>query len=154
VAIDARVPLHRQRLLVSLDGSAGSENILRYARAVAGRFGSEIVLLSVPEDDSEETKIQHYLESVAAALRKRGLQARALVTGSGPARTIVAVSESENADLVMMATRGRGGTAGNIAIGSVAERVVQVTQCPVFLVPIRNGSERRQRPRLGIVQFQ
>jgi nucleotide-binding universal stress UspA family protein len=135
-----------KRLLVSLDGSVGSENILRYARAVARRFESEIVLLSVPEADSEETKIRHYLESVAEALQKRGLQVRALVTGSGPARTIIAVSESENADVIMMATRGRGGTATNVAIGSVAERVVQVTQCPVFLVPIRNGSRHLQAP--------
>lgn len=97
------------------------------------------MLLSVPEADAEEARIRHYLESVAAALRKRNLQVRPLVTGSGPARTIVAISESEDTDLIMMATRGRGGSANNVAIGSVAERVVQVTQFPVFLVPIRDG---------------
>ncbi len=46
----------------------------------------------------------------------------------------------------MMATHGRGGSVNDVAIGSVAERVVQETQCPVFLVPIQDG---RQLQALG-----
>ena len=97
------------------------------------------MLLSVPEAEPNETRIRHYLDTVAAALKQRSLNVRPLVTGSGPARTIIAVSESEDADLIMMATRGRGVAADGVVIGSVAERVVQETQCPVFLVPIRDG---------------
>lgn len=125
------------RLLVSLDGSAEAEQVLRFVRAVAKRFDSEIVLLSVPESDSELSDINRYLESVAEALGEKGFKVRTMVTGSGPERTILAVSESEDADLIMMATHGRGGKARAVAVGSVADRVVQSSHRPVFLVPIQ-----------------
>ena len=64
--------------------------------------------LGVPEADFEEEELGKYLETVAQALRERGLKARAIVTGSGSARTIVAVSESEDADLILLAKNGRG----------------------------------------------
>jgi hypothetical protein len=83
------------RLLVGLDGSSAAEQVLRYARALARKFGSEILVLGVPEADSEESSLREYVEKVADALRARSLRARALVTGSGPARTLVAVSEAE-----------------------------------------------------------
>lgn len=124
-----------RRLLVSLDGSETSERILPYARAVADAFGSEIVLLSVPESDAELPKIQNYLETVGNALRERGYDARALVTGSGAVRTILEVSRSEEADLIMMATHGRGNVERRSAVGSVSDRVMDAAHCPVFLAP-------------------
>ncbi len=124
-----------KRLLVSLDGSEAAEKILPYARALADAFGSEIVLLSVPESDAEQPKIQHYLETVGNALSERGYNARALVTGSGAVRTILEVSQSEAADLIMMATHGRGNVERRAAVGSVADRVVDAANCPVFLAP-------------------
>jgi len=50
------------------------------------------------------------------------------------------VAEEEGVDVVMLATHGLGGF-DRLFVGSVADRVVQKTRCPVFLVPIR---ERRQ----------
>ncbi len=142
-----------KRLLVSLDGSADAEQVLGHVMALAKRFDSDIVLLSVPEAESETPHLQQYLDGVAAALHNRGLKVRTLVTGSGPARTIVAASESEAVDLIMMATHGRGGIQRGVLIGSVADRVVQSTQCPVFLLPVRNqtllGSHSSQkRPKV------
>jgi nucleotide-binding universal stress UspA family protein len=128
---------HFKRLLVNLDGSQSAERVLRYARTIAGKFQSEMLLLAVPEADSDEPKLRKYTESVATALRTRGFHVRSMVTGSGPARTIVSVSESEGVDLIMLATHGRGGLGRHVAIGSVADRVIQVTQVPVFLVPAR-----------------
>jgi nucleotide-binding universal stress UspA family protein len=68
-----------------------------------------------------------------------------MVTGSGPARTIVAVSESEAVDLIMLATHGRGGL-DRLFMGSVADRVVQQTRRPVFLVPVQ---ERRIKHKVS-----
>ena len=124
-----------KRLLVSLDGSEAAEKILRYARVLADTFGSEIVLLSVPEADAELPKIEEYLKTVADALRERGYNARALVTGSGAVRTILEASLSEQADLIMMTTHGRGNVERHASVGSVADRVVDAANCPVFLVP-------------------
>jgi nucleotide-binding universal stress UspA family protein len=125
-----------KKLLVGLDGSEAAERALRYARTLARSFGGEILLLAVPEADSERGRIRDYLENVARALQERGYQARPLVTGSGAARTILEVSETEEADLILLTTHGRGGLERAVSIGSVADRVAQSADCPVFLVPI------------------
>ena len=134
-----------QRLLVGLDGSWSAERVLRYARTLAEVFESEILLLGVPEADFEEKQLLTYLEGVAEALRRRNLKARAIVTGSGSARTIIAVSESEDADLVILAKSGRGNSHRRVALGSVANRVIQTTQRPVLLVDASEGRSARRR---------
>ena len=123
-----------QRLLVALDGSRTAEDTLSYARIFAQALGSELLLLGVPEADSEAPHLLAYIEKVAQALRARNLKARALVTGSGPAQTIVEVTESEKCDMVMLAEGGRGGFHRQAAVGSVAMWTIQSVQCPIFLV--------------------
>jgi nucleotide-binding universal stress UspA family protein len=152
---------HLKKLLLALDGSEYAERMLPYANALATRFNSEILLLSVPEVPETwkygamagaveglraeaEGEICLYLERIAAAFREQGLNVQAMVTGSGPARTIVAVSESEAVDLIMLATHGRGGL-DRLFMGSVADRVVQQTRRPVFLVPVQ---ERRIKQKV------
>lgn len=125
-----------KKLLVCLDGSEAAERVLRYARALARTFGSEIVLLSVPENDAEYARLGTYLETVSQALRERGYQAHSLVTGSGAVRTILEVSASEKADLIMMTTHGRGRLERQASVGSVTDMVVDAANSPVFLVPI------------------
>jgi nucleotide-binding universal stress UspA family protein len=126
-----------KRLLVSLDGSADSEEALPWARILARQFGSTVVLLTVPETESEAARLQHYLESVAAALRGMGIPTETRVTGSGASRTITDVARSEECDLIMMATRGRGGPEEiGIEVGSVTEQVALSAHCPVFAVTV------------------
>jgi nucleotide-binding universal stress UspA family protein len=127
------------RILVSLDGSEGAEAALRFARAMARKFSSEIVLLSVPETDREKASLEGYLEQVATALRSHGHRCRTLLTGSTPSRAIVDTAVSERADLIMMATRGRGARPAAGDVGSVTDRVVQYATVPVFVVPIRSA---------------
>lgn len=134
-----------KRLLVGLDGSLVSESALRYARKFAETFGSEVLLLGVPEADFEEKELRKYLESMALALQSRNVQARAIITGSGAARTIVSVSELEDADLVILTKNGRGGSVRDVMLGSVANRVIQTTQRPVLLVDTRETKSPRIR---------
>ena len=122
-----------KRLLVCLDGSENAEVALRYARSIGLKFTSEIVLLAVPEGDFEEARLKEYLEKIKSGLERRGLKARSVVTGSGPALTIVEQSESENADLILLTSQGRGGLDRAVEIGSVANRVLQMTQRPVLM---------------------
>jgi nucleotide-binding universal stress UspA family protein len=126
-----------RKLLVSLDGSADSEEVLPSVRVLARHFGSSVVLLTVPEAESEVPRLQQYLDSVAAALGAIGITAQALVTGSGASRTITRVAESEGCDLIMMATRGRGAPEQiDVEVGNVTEHVVQTAHCPVFAVTV------------------
>ena len=48
------------------------------------------------------------------------------------------VCQTEMADLIMLATHGRGGF-DRLMVGSVADRVIQQMPCPVFLAPIHTA---------------
>jgi len=145
-----------RRILVTLDGSILSEKALPFARALAKAFDSELVLMTVPAvpeisnyraaaevvetiRSEAEVNIREFLDAVARSLRAEGLRVSTIVTGSMPARTIVAISESEDVDMIMLTSHGRGGL-DLFFMGSVAQRVVQSTQDPVFMVPILEGS--------------
>ncbi len=129
-----------KRLLVTLDGSRAAERVLPHARAMATRFESEVLLLSVPDGQDPASpglqQLRAYLDQVAATLRDEAIGVEVLVTGAEPAHTILETSESAAADLIMMATHGRGGIE-RLMLGSIADRVVRHTRRPVFLVPIR-----------------
>ena len=141
------------KVIVTLDGSDRSERTLPFAKLLAGAIDGEIILLSVPEVPEPEiygsmqdavtdlrrdaeTKTWRYLKAVAAQLDREGVTVRPIVTGSRPATTIVEVAQREQADLVMLATRGHVGI-DRLVVGSVADRVIRQTTCPVFLVPVR-----------------
>ncbi|MEZ5305855.1 MAG: universal stress protein [Pyrinomonadaceae bacterium] len=128
-------------LLVALDGSAESEMILPYIRAFAFKFGSKVLLISVPEGSESEDYTEtarKYLEGISQALKSEGIETEILYSGSGPARTILATAKDEKCDLIMLASHGRGGSerARTVPLGSVAEKVIKETPCPVFLVPL------------------
>ena len=126
-----------KKLLVSLDGSVDSEEVLPSARILARYFDSTIVLLAVPETEGEVPRLQQYLASVSEALGAIGISAETRVTGSGASRTITSVAESEGCDLIMMATRGRGGPEEiGVEVGSVTESVVLSAHCPVWAVTV------------------
>jgi nucleotide-binding universal stress UspA family protein len=140
------------RILVSLDGSIFSERVLPYARALASAFGSELVLLAVPQVPEVEgyrapgkameairaktvANMDNFLKAVARSLQQDGIKVRTITTGSLPVRTIVSVSEEEDVDMIMLTSRGRGGL-DLLFMGSVAERVVAQTTKAVFMMPI------------------
>ncbi len=139
------------RILVALDGSIVSERSLPYARFFARIFDAEILLTSVPAvpeaskyrapaefierlQIEANTNMKRFLKAVANSLEAEGVRVRTIVTGSLPARTIISVAEQEAAELIMLTSRGRGQL--EILIGSVAGRVVESTDKPVFMIPI------------------
>jgi nucleotide-binding universal stress UspA family protein len=126
-----------KRLLVALDGSAYSELVLPYVHLIARHFSSDVTLLTVPvglTSDTYQNQISQYLEKVAERFREDGISVNVKVTGSGPARTIIRLSQDEMVDLIMLATQGRGGF-DQLMLGSVAHRVIENMPCPLFLVP-------------------
>ena len=148
-----------ERILVALDGSEYSERVLAYVLALAPKFKSTVTLVSVPEIPDPalygstadlvaqlraqaERETHDYLERVATVLRAHGLQVNVVVAGGGdiPSQAIISTAEHINADLITMATHGRGGL-DRILIGSTTERVIQGTDRPLFLLPI--PEERR-----------
>jgi len=154
-----RRTLKLERILVALDGSIKSERVLPYARAFAKAFDSELVLLSVPEvpdvadyrapsdavktlRQKAETNMKKFLNAVARSLREDGIKVKTVVTGSRASRTIVSVGREENADLIMITSRGRG-SLDYLLLGSAAELVVEQTDSPVFLLPVQENDTEK-----------
>jgi len=76
------------------------------------------------------------LEQVVAQRVPGDLSCEIETSAGGPAQAIVAAEEKYGIDLVVMATHGRKRSAvGHFFLGSVAERVVRESQCPVLVVP-------------------
>ena len=62
-----------------------------------------------------------------------GVDARGVVVVGYAAEEILALAESEQADIIVMGTRGRKGI-DLILFGSVAEKVVKNATCPVLTI--------------------
>lgn len=128
-----------KRLLVTLDASQLAEQVLPYAKAIASKFASDVTLLSVPEaSDSDQVAedLQSYLNKIGRDFERLGINVEQHVTGTDPSQTIINMSHELSSDLVMMVSHGRGGIQRQnyVKLGSVAELVLQKSQCPLFLV--------------------
>jgi len=150
----ARTEVLLGKLLLPLDGSKQSELAVPYLEDLASRLKAEVVLLHVvaptyfaysipgetiempftPEDmERFRTKSEHYLETVAEALRKKGITATTDVAIGTAADEIIRLSDDIPVDLVVMSTHGRSGIS-RWAFGSVADKVIHAANAPVLLV--------------------
>jgi len=150
-----------KRILTATDFSQASEVALRYAAAFAKAFSAEVVLCHVLEKPDflsslppvaegyippnlAELQEKHARVQCEQVLAAAGLsQARVLLLHGGPAHEITRAAGSENADLIIIGTHGRGAIA-HLLLGSVAERVVRSAPCPVLTV--RSGEHEFLTP--------
>lgn len=149
-AAPAPAPVYRT-ILVPLDGSPFAEQALDQARDLAERTGAELVLVTVMlgsdyySDPSVETetwavaerdeaqRLAAYLAATSERLRAAGLSVRAQLAHGYPPEEILRVGEQEGADLIVMATHGRGGLQ-RLWLGSVASKMVQASTLPILLI--------------------
>ena len=108
-----------------------------------------MLLLTVPDalmSSSQIKDLENYLHCVADSFDVFAVETETVVVGSDPGYTILEVAKSENVDMIMLATHGRGDRE-RFMIGSVADTVLTHSQCPVFLVPIDKVSDRTSECR-------
>lgn len=139
-----------RRMVVPLDGSPLAEAVLGQVRVLAAARGTEVLLLrvveppvplevdgegylSLPKRDAELAEAQRYLERVAGQLRAEGVAVTTRVLLDQAVPTILAVAADYRADLIAMATHGRGGLA-RLVLGSVAAGVLHRACTPLLLV--------------------
>ena len=155
------------RILVPLDESEVAERALPIATRIAKGAGGRISLLTVPRalgtdmswyyeavaatpstegsfdsvDDivaESAAEAGTYLAGVAERLRGDVTEVDTTIAETPPGAAIVDAAEELDADLIVLATHGRGGV-GRWALGSVASKLLQTTNRPVLLV--RAGPE-------------
>jgi nucleotide-binding universal stress UspA family protein len=130
-----------KRIVVALDGSAAAERVLPRVEQYADRTGARITLLRAwtPEDDdpshsrAARHEAERYLDDVADALRRRGVDAECVVVDGAAGPAIVDEADGRHADMIAMTTHARSGV-GRLLLGSVAAYVSRNSACPILLV--------------------
>ena len=84
-------------------------------------------------DTSARVAAQKQLAALVARAKKAGVRAKAVILDGSPHDRIIRAAKAGRADLVVMGTHGRTGLA-RLFLGSVAERVVGLSPCPVMTV--------------------
>ena len=83
--------------------------------------------------DSTSADASKRLDALVTKARKAGVRARGLLLEGVAYDRIMRAAKAQRADLVVMGTHGRTGLA-RLFLGSVAERVVTLSPCPVMTV--------------------
>jgi len=145
-----------RRIMVPLDGSRFAESAVPLALAVSRRTGAPLHLVTVQEpipsfaydewQNAAEDWSQAYLDNAVERVRPlAGAEVTAVLLAGHVAEVLEEEARSRSADLVVMATHGRGAFS-RAWLGSVADAFVHHTRRPVLLVRPDEGEEE---PQLG-----
>ncbi len=134
-------------VLVPLDGSKLAESVLPAAADLAARWPATLLLLHAVERKAparvhgqphltEPGEAERYLTSVAAGLRRDGVQVQIHVHEPAVDDVVAGLVEhveEVDADLVLLCTHGRGGLR-DLMVGSIAQQTLARASRPVLLV--------------------
>jgi nucleotide-binding universal stress UspA family protein len=149
-------------ILVPLDGSARAELGLRTAGRVAIETGAELVLLRAGlafgaghgnerrYARGEVHDAETYLAQLQQRLLSQGLASRILVLPGDALQAILFAAETEQADLISMATHGHGGLLDRL-LGSVTAAVLRATERPVLVTRIDSPTSEEAAPMRTIL---
>ena len=121
-----------KRILMAIDGSPESEAVLPAIMPLVRAYGSEVVLLYVFEDPEASRVPPERIPAACAALRGAGVDVTLELRDGDPAEEILRTATMKRADLIALATHGRGGLA-RVIVGSVAEEVLRGSTVPVLI---------------------
>jgi nucleotide-binding universal stress UspA family protein len=101
-------------------------------RLPGGRFGLRI--------DQVRSAREEAAQELVGRGRAAGVRVIFLIWEGDPGESIVEAARSEQVDLVVVGSHGRG-SVGRFFIGSVSEYVVRHAYCPVLVVRSRASAE-------------
>jgi len=138
-----------QKILIPTDGSDYSMRAAEYGISIAKMLDAQIMVVyvidevvldqlsKVTERESVERELkqdgQRYINYVLGLAEKEGVKADSILAKGRPFEQIVHLAKGQNIGLIVMGTYGLRGAA-RVLIGSVAERVIEYSRCPVLVV--------------------
>ena len=134
-----------KKIMWATDGSRCADRALEVATSLAHNGMPLLAVHSIEylaskgtsTLDADEAETQEKIASQVAELVRQGVKATSeIVEGgvSGAAHTLAKVAEEQKADVIVLGTRGRTPLAG-LLLGSVAQRLLCISPCPVLVVP-------------------
>ncbi len=154
--------LRIKNILVAVDFSDTSADAVRYGQEMSRLFEAQVHLLHVVPDPlrqpwaieapgldypalSQRWNVEA-TDGLRSARDAAGLDAdrTTLAVATGMAHTAIVEYATEHAvDLIIVGTHGHGPVV-HLLLGSVAERVVRQSTCPVLVVPHRTVRQRHR----------
>ena len=137
-----------KRILAPTDFSDLSAEGVRYACKLAKDVGAQVVILNVVvldesnvvgkrEMEAHKQRLDEFVSRVTH--RAADLKLREVVVAGQPYGAIVDCAEKEHIDLIVMSSHGRSGLS-RMLIGSVTDKLLRATTCPVLVVPSESKS--------------
>ena len=131
-------------VLFPIDQSRETREAADVVTNVVKKYASRLVLLSVVEEPPPDAPsadpmvspevVAKLLENAQSLFSGQGIQCETLERQGKPAFTICDVADEIGADLIIMGCRGLGLTEEG-ADDSVTTRVINLSPCPVLIVP-------------------
>ena len=141
------------KLVIGLDGHGSADRALDYATQMAKLIGDcELLIVYViewspysfqtPEENAERhkrreeeitTATTRVVDPAVESLTKAGISARGMVRHGDVAKTLIAVSEDENANQIIVNRSSEGGFAQRL-FGSSTANLVMSASVPVTVV--------------------
>ncbi|MCC7178868.1 MAG: universal stress protein [Acidobacteria bacterium] len=141
-----------KHVLVPTDFSETSDVALKYGKAFAAAFGATLHVVHVIEEPyGQPWAVEAYgfslaalqdewikeakgrMEKILTDEERASLKAVTTTVLGHPVMEIQRYAKDNNIDLIVMGTHGRG-PLGHVVMGSVAERLVRKSPCPVLTV--------------------
>ena len=140
-----------RNILIPTDFSEYSKIALPYAADMAKKYGAKLIVLHIFDEEllspiffETGTTAQEYYERLnqrfeaavddfTSDVDTEGVEIEAELGNGAPFAEIIKFARENGIDLIIMGTHGRTGVAHTL-LGSVAERVVRKSPCPVMVV--------------------
>ncbi|MGD2179708.1 universal stress protein [Lusitaniella coriacea] len=133
-------------VLFPIDRSRESRHAVDVVTDLVKKYDSRLIILSVVEETSAESEtavpevmsstetVEKLLKGAQALFAEKGIQAEIMEREGMPSFTICDVADELDANLIIMGSRGTGLTEEGAA-ESVTNRVINLSPCPVLVVP-------------------
>lgn len=134
-----------EKIIFATDGSQYSEAATNKAIDISKSYGSELDVISVVDVTDEfiarapdvldniVKKAKSIVEDVKNKAISEGIKAEGVVKEGDAYKSIVDIAEKQKADAIIMGSHGRTGLK-RLLMGSVTERVIGHSPCPVLVV--------------------
>ena len=137
-----------KKIVWATDGSENADRALAYAKSLASADGATLTVVHIVQKiatsgdkalawNANEEDVEAKANEIVSELSDEGLNATLRIVthvGPQPAHEIADIAREEEADLIVVGTRGHAAIAG-LLLGSVTQRLLHVAPCPVLVVP-------------------
>ena len=124
-----------RKILLGYDGSEGSEKAADLAISLAKRYEASVVIchaFGTRPMTAKPSEVRRLVNPIMERLIKAGITAEVAIPDELPAQGILRAADDNEADLIVLGSRGRG-TFANLLLGSTAERVLRFAKVPVLI---------------------